>query len=87
MTNKEKTMYDDYPAINLIDTVALWGACYGTYCKEGGSDCEAAQSAKEYLDMAVETLKQKIKDLERLATVGRKATELINIIKEEQNNG
>lgn len=87
MTSKEKTMYDDYTAINLVDTVAMWGACYGTYCKEGGSDSEAAQGAREYLDIAVETLKQKIKDLERLATVGRKATELINIIKEEQNNG
>jgi hypothetical protein len=87
MTDKEKTRYDDYPAIELVDTVALWGACYGTYCKESGSDSKVSKEAKAYLDLAVSALKVKIKELDRLSTVGMKTMELMNIIKEEQNNG
>lgn len=87
MTDKDKTRYDDYPALELVDTVALWSACYGTYCKESGAESEVAQEAKKYLDLAVCALKFKIKELDRLATIGLKATELINIIKEEKNNG
>ena len=79
--NLMKNKYDDYPAVELVGTVALWGACYGTYCKESGAESETAQEAKKYLDLAVNALKDKIKELDRLATIGLKAQELARFIK------
>lgn len=86
MTEKEKHRFDDYPVLDMVDTVALWGSCYGSFCKEGGSDSEAAQEAKKYLDLALTALKEKIKKLERAAKVGNKTLELIKLITEEQSN-
>lgn len=82
MTEKEKHRFDDYPVLDLVDTVALWGSCYGSFCKESGAESEAAQEAKKYLDLASTALKEKIKKLERAAKVGNKFVEILNTIDE-----
>lgn len=80
MDEKYKQMLMRWSANMLVSEVASAGMYYEACKHEDGRNAESTKKAREEREFVVTLLKSKIDELERLAEIGRKATELVSTI-------